>query len=174
VAFIRRKKVHGHEYYQAVHNYRDGAGKHRQKVLCHLGRSNSFREAIAAERKEVKVYQKRAFEQRREAEALRIKLLDLYGPEFVDGEIPSEAEAWQGFTFWYEQWEVHVNPDHPYRPFYSGLEAMEIEEANIEIQKYSSCLDYHDFMGRASDADRIADAHQAKLNKLLRVQREYF
>ncbi len=54
VAFIRRKKVHGYEYYQAVRNYRDSNGKHHQEVLCHLGKHNSLDAAIAAERTAVK------------------------------------------------------------------------------------------------------------------------
>ncbi len=57
MAFIRRKKVHGHNYYQAVRNYRDKNGKHRQEVLCHLGVHSSLDAAIDAKRKRVKIYQ---------------------------------------------------------------------------------------------------------------------
>jgi hypothetical protein len=38
MAFIRSKKTPSGNYGQVVENYRDGQGKHRQRVLVHLGR----------------------------------------------------------------------------------------------------------------------------------------
>ena len=40
MAFNRTKKAHGASYYQVVKNYRDEQGKHRQRVLVHLGPSH--------------------------------------------------------------------------------------------------------------------------------------
>jgi len=67
LAFIRHKKVHGHKYYQAVRNYRDKDGTHRQEVLCHLGVHSSLEAAIDAERKKAKIHQELALSQRTKA-----------------------------------------------------------------------------------------------------------
>jgi hypothetical protein len=45
VAFVRSKKVDGYTYYQLVKNERVD-GKHRQRVLMHLGRHRSVEAAI--------------------------------------------------------------------------------------------------------------------------------
>jgi hypothetical protein len=60
VAFIRRKRVHGYEYFQVVRNYRDANGKHRQEMLCHLGTHNSLEAAIAAEQTQIKIHRETA------------------------------------------------------------------------------------------------------------------
>ena len=58
--------------------------------------------------------------------------------------------------------------------FYSGIEYIKIEDIDIELEKYGSCLDYHRTMKLASEEDGRASAHQSKLDKLLRIQSEYF
>lgn len=45
MAFIRTKRVGGREYYQLVENYREN-GRHRQRVLAHLGASLDVDAAI--------------------------------------------------------------------------------------------------------------------------------
>ena len=45
MAFYRTKRVHGKEYRQLVENYRDESGKHKQRVLAHLGRYETVEEA---------------------------------------------------------------------------------------------------------------------------------
>ena len=50
MAFVRYKIVAGNRYYQIVHNYREN-GKHRQKVIHHLGKHPDLSSAIAAERR---------------------------------------------------------------------------------------------------------------------------
>ena len=171
MAFIRRKRVHGHEYYQAVRNYRDRDGKHHQQMLCHLGAHDSLEAAIDAKRKKVKIHRGRAVLQRMRAKALRAKLLDLHGWEFVDREIPSEAVAARQFNFWWEEREEYFDS---YYYIYSGTESMDLEEFDIQIEKYSDCLNYHVANRLAAMADLRADTHQAVLDKLLQVQREYF
>jgi hypothetical protein len=169
VAFIRPKQVHGHTYYQAVRNYRDRDGKHRQQVLCHLGVHSSLEAAIDAERTKVKAYRRSAVLRQMSAKVFRDEILDLHGWEFVDGELPSREEAVQEAGLWWEQWEAYFDPKNHY-----GRRHIDIEEVDIQFEKYSSCFDYHIAMGRASSADRRADAHQEKLDKLNRVRREYF
>jgi alkanesulfonate monooxygenase SsuD/methylene tetrahydromethanopterin reductase-like flavin-dependent oxidoreductase (luciferase family) len=93
VAFIRRKKVHGHHYYQAVRNYRDKNGKHRQEVLCHLGLHSSLDATIDAERKKAKVFQELALSHRTRAKHLRDTILERHGWELPNGEIPNVAET---------------------------------------------------------------------------------
>ena len=50
MAFVRGKVVDGNKYYQIVHNYREN-GKHRQKVIHHLGKHPTLNSAIDAERR---------------------------------------------------------------------------------------------------------------------------
>lgn len=45
MAFVRKKRVDGQEYYQLVENYQEN-GKVRQRVLAHLGRDPSVEAAI--------------------------------------------------------------------------------------------------------------------------------
>jgi DNA repair exonuclease SbcCD nuclease subunit len=45
LAFYRTKRVRGKEYRQLVENYRDESGKHKQRVLAHLGRYETVEEA---------------------------------------------------------------------------------------------------------------------------------
>lgn len=169
MAFIRPKQVHGHKYYQAVRNYRDRDGNHRQQVLCHLGAHSTLEAAIDAERTKVKVHRGCAVLRRMKAKDLRAKILDLHGWEFVDGELPSSTEAAQESWRWWEQWEAYFDPKNHY-----ARRHIDIEEVDIQFEKYSSCFDYHIAMNHARNADRRADAHQEKLDKLNRVRREYF
>lgn len=48
MAFIRTKSVKGHKYYQVVENYRDKErnGKHRQRVIHHLGKYTSVKQKL--------------------------------------------------------------------------------------------------------------------------------
>ncbi len=48
MAFIRTKSVKGHKYYQVVENYRDKErnGKHRQRVIHHLGKHTSVKQKL--------------------------------------------------------------------------------------------------------------------------------
>jgi hypothetical protein len=169
VAFIRHKEVHGHKYYQAVRNYRDIDGKHHQQVLCHLGVHSSLEATIDSERTKVKVHRGCAVLRRMRAKFLRAKLLDLHGWEFVDSELPSEAEAAEEFWLWWDVGEAYYDPNNHY-----GRRHIDIEEVDIQVEKYRSCFEYYAAMGRASWADLRADAHQEKLDKLNRVRREYF
>ena len=50
--FVRTKKVGEHEYYQVVENYRED-GRHRQRVVAHLGHHNSVEDALEAARRDL-------------------------------------------------------------------------------------------------------------------------
>jgi hypothetical protein len=45
MAFVRKRRVQGKEYYQLVENYREN-GKHRQRVLVHLGKHPTLESMI--------------------------------------------------------------------------------------------------------------------------------
>jgi hypothetical protein len=162
MAFLRRKRVNGYGYFQVVRNYRDANGKHRQEMLCYLGPHDSLETAIAAEQKKIKIHRERAFLQRKRAAALRNKILDLHGWE-LDGEIPDIDEASREWDACWERWDNYDN--------YGGID---IEELRIELDMYSSCLDYYEAIFLAGEADYQGDEYEAKLDKYLRVQREYF
>jgi hypothetical protein len=159
-------------YHQVVRNYRDENGKHHQEVLCHLGPHDSLSARRLWLLEQAKRYGERAALDKKRAKALKDRLLDLYGWEFVDGAIPSEAEAARELDWWWEEYDDLYRPDY-YRT-YSGTESMEAEEINIQLDKYIGCLDYYGAIRLAEMADRRADEIQARLDKLLRTQREYF
>jgi hypothetical protein len=155
-----------------VRNYRDEDGKHRQEVLYHLGSHNSLSARRLWLLEQVNVYRERANLQRKRAEALRDKLLDLHRWEFVDGTIPSEGACAREHDWWEEQYDalsLAVYYDPYYKPEF--MNAIEIE---IQIERYRDCLNHHAAVRLAENADRRADDHQAKLDKLLRIQRQYF
>ncbi len=172
LAFIRRKKVRGYEYYQAVRNYRDEDGKHRQEVLYHLGPHNSFSARRLWLLEKVNIYRGSANRWRKRAEALRYKLLDVHGSAFVDGMIPSEEECAREHDWWEEQYDALL--EDVYYHTYSETESMDAIEIETQIEKYRDCLKHHAATRLAEQADHRAEDHQAKLDKLLRIQRQYF
>jgi hypothetical protein len=64
MAFVRKKKVKGWEYYQLVESHRVG-GKPRQKVLVHLGHHASVDDALREWPKEIRRQRHRAATERR-------------------------------------------------------------------------------------------------------------
>ena len=92
MAFVRSKVVEGRTYYQLVHNYRE-AGKHRQKVLCHLGRHSSLELAIEEKTLEEEELRNKTAELFRETTEIKQDILDRYG-EILGREIPSPEEAY--------------------------------------------------------------------------------
>ncbi len=53
MAFVRKKKVKGHDYYQLVESYREN-GRMRQRVLAHLGHVDTLEAAIENTTEELK------------------------------------------------------------------------------------------------------------------------
>src|SRR5215213_5468772 len=89
MVFVRRKKKHGKHYYQLVRNDRVG-GKHRQKVLCHLGVHDSIEAAIADTQRQVDHHEKEAASREEKAHRIEADLKGLYGDEV---EIMDEGQA---------------------------------------------------------------------------------
>src|SRR5215208_1392255 len=80
MVFVRRKKKHGKHYYQLVRNDRV-AGKHRQKVLCHLGVHDSIEAAIADTQRQVDHYEKEAASKEEEAHRIEAEWKAIHGDE---------------------------------------------------------------------------------------------
>ena len=109
-------------------------------------------------------YRERVSKLRKEAEALRAKLLDhLYAVDFENGEIPSIEEARQEINYLRKEREA-----------YSGTESMDIVKNDLKKDMYWDCIRYRASLSDAAWGDRIAEACQERLENYLRAQREYF
>lgn len=102
MAFVRSKVVEGRTYYQLVHNYR-AAGKHCQKVLCHLGKHSALDPAIEDKSREEEELRNEAVRLFKKTTEMKQDILDRYG-EMVGREVPSfnkaaamEKHAWESF-----------------------------------------------------------------------------
>lgn len=96
MAFIRTKKVGDKEYRQLVENYRDD-GRHRQRVLAHLGKHETLEEAIEAARVKVEAAKSEKFwEARGQAWNYEETIQQRYGPlleRYHGGKIPETTEV---------------------------------------------------------------------------------
>jgi hypothetical protein len=102
--FVRRKTVKGNSYYQLVRNYRE-AGKHKQKVLCHLRQYRSLEAAIEAERELAEEHEGGAARWSDEARETMEVLFGDYGEE-IGNVVPSRRQAnfrWRAFCKEYRQ-----------------------------------------------------------------------
>ena len=98
--FVRTKKVGEYEYYQLVENYRE-KGRHRQRVLAHLGHHDTVEEALEDVRQRLADLEaSRLAEQIQEAETEAVEweasIRRNYGDQLAcyhDGEIPTPAEV---------------------------------------------------------------------------------
>jgi len=87
VAFIRKKRVNGREYYQLVENYRDD-GKHRQRVLAHLGKHSTIEAAIEDLERSERAEKERGWPMRPETRDKLARLRDLLTSGKVKPETP--------------------------------------------------------------------------------------
>jgi DNA-binding XRE family transcriptional regulator len=170
MVFVRRKKMHGKHYYQLVRNSREG-GKHRQKVLCHLGVHDSIEAAIADTQRQVVHYEKEAASREEEAYRIEAHLKDRYGDEY---EIIDEDQAhyWLAWLRWNDP--RYMIPY--YVPSYYEEPERDQMRENWEIDKLAADLSiaYHDAM-RGAEGYRVRTARtRTRLNKLLECQRRYF
>jgi hypothetical protein len=164
LAFVRRKKMHGKHYYQLVHNYRVG-GRHRQKVLCHLGVHESIEGAIEGAKQQVTFHEELATSKGKDAERIRAKIKVVYGEEvtiydkdYAEEELKRLRWTNPYASFWYrvqvgeEEWNL-------------GRERWEAEKKLVDW-----CLDYHRARQESEVNKLRADRLRAKLNKLLALQ----
>ena len=96
MAFVRTKRVGEKEYRQLVENYRAN-GKHRQRVLAHLGKHATLEEAVEAARTKLKaVSMEKLRESQRQRHAWEEQIRSYFGEQierYHDGQIPSREEV---------------------------------------------------------------------------------
>jgi DNA-binding XRE family transcriptional regulator len=170
MVFVRRKKMHGKHYYQLVRNDRV-AGKHRQKVLCHLGVHDSIEAAIADTQRQVAHYEKEAASKEEEAHRKEAELKERYGDEVevLDARqvrFKHNSLRWNNPRYMIP----HYTPD-----YYDGPEWDQLEEDwEIDKEEVDLSIAYHAAM-RDAEWYRVRTTRtRDRLDKLLECQRKYF
>jgi DNA-binding XRE family transcriptional regulator len=170
MAFVRRKKKHGKHYYQLVRNDRV-AGKHRQKVLCHLGVHDSIEAAIADAQRQVVHYEKEAALKEEEAHRKEAEWKDIYGD---DVEILDARQV--RFKLNRLRWNnprymiPHYTPDYYDEPEWDQME----EDWEMDKQEVELSIAYHDAMRDAEWYRVHTTRTRDRLDKLLECQQKYF
>jgi hypothetical protein len=188
--FVRRKKVKGNTYYQLVRNYRED-GKHRQQVLCHLGRHKSLEAAIAAEQEQVEFHEGEVSHWSAEAQDTKDFALEEYAEEF-ERDFPNRQQAdlrWREFykkykqEYWrpYYRW-LNFQQRLPYSKSFQDEEVREWGERQEpwrELEKLEVFLrglvyEHYEEQDQADWHRQLAAAHRTRLNKFLECKRRYF
>lgn len=183
MAFVRPKVVEGRTYYQLVHNHR-AAGKHRQKVLCHLGKHSALELAIEDMSREEEELRNKTAEVFRKTTEIKQNILDRYS-EIIDREIPSlgeacsmEDEAWEYFDEYYsmedEAWEYAIE----YQDLVGYQDyCVEREKRRHMYLRAVSLTNivrrYHRTMRKAEWYDDRANKAQEKKSKLMDFKKKY-
>ena len=172
MAFIPRKKVHGYEYYQAVRNYRESNGKHRQEVLCHLGKHDSLDAAIVAERTAAKIEGERAFLRSMRVRSIGVHIYNSYPDRarewllvYCEEDIPGMLNDLRNELSEYE-WYLTRFGDREY--------ALQVEELDMEREFLEMCLEYCTAEVLEVEARKRAHRYEERLQKFLQVKREHF
>jgi len=159
MAYIRTKKIGGkYEYRQLVETYRED-GKHRQRVLAHLGKHETLEEAIEAVYAKVEAAEKPWREHRAQADQYRLAIKENFSQQIDkhhNGDIPSTDEMIAKGGHWF------------YPPFDAEMEAYRSEFGAPErvwkpgrgmVDEYEQ---YRVFYGWAYGVER----HQEKAQEL--------
>ena len=178
MAFVRRKKSGGKHYFQLVRNYREG-GKHRQKVLCHLGTHDSVEAAIEGAKQKIAFHQDLAASKQEEASRLRESLMDKYGNAEVENyEKYHNIEDARDELGWMRWRNPYRRSAYPYANsgWRGGGEAawlQEKEKWEIEKQFLDLYVARHDAWQEAERNKIYTAQWQKKLDELLECQQEY-
>lgn len=165
MAFIRSKTVGGKKYYQLVRNYRD-AGRHRQEVLCHLGRNDSIEAAIAEVSREEARLREEEYKHRRTAEEMKIDIPIMFGMKFGTV-LPTSFEAYQRRRAVLERYNYWIEQPYSTEQM-NGLTSCEAEFDFLQEAEL-----YHRELWLAKRCEKQAKALRARLEKLRRCQKEY-
>ncbi len=179
MAFIRRKKINGHYYYQAVRNYRDGEGRHRQELLCHLSKNETLDATIAAERAKLDTARETELSQKQRQKELYYEVMQDYEWSIInewDGVIPDPCDP-EYFDPYYlidlrsewQTYEPYRHGNHEYREHAIYFEALDMELSFLDL-----CDAYHRASDSAREARLAVATHEKRLERLLQVQRQYF
>jgi len=171
MVFVRRKKMHGKHYYQLVRNDRV-AGKHRQKVLCHLGVHDSIEAAIADTQRQVDHYEKEAASKEEEAHRIEAEWKAIYGDE-VEILNARQVRFKLNSLRWHDPRYMipHYTPDYYEEPEWDQLEEdweMDKQEVDLSIAHNAAMRDAEWYRACTS---RTRDR---RLDNLLECQRKYF
>jgi hypothetical protein len=199
--FVRRKTVKGNSYYQLVQNYRE-AGKHKQKVLCHLGQYRSIEAAIEAERELAEEYENEAVSWAEAAQFTKENLFKDYGEE-LGNVIPSRQQAhfrWRAFWKEYRQkylkpydrwyfsrpsrhridmdeyslWERRLEEQRaPEREVWEKRRQLWDERAEVEEDLILRIDEYHYEVSEARRHEKQGAFHRRELNKFLEAKQKH-
>ena len=179
--FVRRKKVKGNTYYQLVRSTRED-GKHKQKVLCHLGRHKSLEAAIAAERALAERHELEAAYCSEEAQVIKDVCLEEYAEE-IGGDFPSRNQAylrWRAFSkesnkSWESAFhESLTSPGGWNMGEWDKWKQTWRERVEFERQLLNLVYEHHDEQDEARRHNKWAATHRKTLNKFLECKRKYF
>jgi hypothetical protein len=180
MAFVRYKTVKGRKYYQYVRNYREG-GRHKQEVLCHLGRYRSLEDAIAGSHYSMMFGLSDVAFWEEEADSTKGYLLEFYGDE-LGGEVPSRAEARARLQLFEEERDDNL---FEYRDGFFRVpqgwvtQEWEAERARwearrrVEEELHDLIHNYHNRKQRIEKARQWAERHRAERDKFTAVKQKY-
>ncbi len=167
MAFVRAKVVEGYTYYQLVHNYRE-AGKHRQKVLCHLGKHSSLDKAVEDKRREEEELRDKAVRLFDITTEHKETILERYG-EMVGREVPSSNKA---AAMNEDGWESFKEAERGY-PFDHPESRKRWHVARDTYQLFKDVRKYESMRWKALWYDDRANKAQEKKGKLMEVKEKY-
>lgn len=165
MAFIRSKTVGGKKYYQLVQNYRD-AGRHRQKVLCHLGINDNFEGAIAEASCEEALLRSEESKCLRDLEGMKEDILAMFNNKYGD-DLPTHSEAVKRSR------AIHEEDANLLQQPWSWERSAALEKLWQEWRFLREVNVYHWNLWRADWYKKKADTKRARLEKLRMFQKEH-
>jgi len=198
MAFVRYKVVKGKKYYQWVSNYREN-GKHKQKVLYHLGPNTPTPEAkISEEKKQLAHYRRKATRLGQKAEQLLEEIFEEwrfndripggYVDDFVV-EVDTQAmiellESYRSFfrhhkdhplpLWWCEEFDEYSRELKALHDLYMAQDFnIWEEECQMEIDLYKKVEGYWRVRDSQFEAEDKAFEHEENLDMLRDLQKRY-
>ncbi len=176
MVFVRRKKMGGKHYYQLVRNYRE-EGKHRQKVLCHLGIYDSIEAAIEGAKQKVALHRNLVATKQAEAAHLREQQVSVYGRVVIEDYENDGIEAVRNELAWMRWQNPYRGSAYPHANSWGGGGEAEWliqkEKWEMKQQFLSLHVSRHDAWQQAERNKIYAAQWQKKLDDLLECQQEH-
>jgi hypothetical protein len=152
MAFVRTKRVGEREYRQLVENYRED-GRHRQRVLAHLGKHETLEEAIDAARAKLEeVDNEKYYEAARQVLKFKEGIRAHFGEQidrYHGGEIPDSGEVCErARLYWAPRTDEPVSRSGLGHPLY-GYRYKEVEVPE-RVEEYRRSF------GRVEERDYVA------------------
>lgn len=160
MAFVRTKRVGEREYRQLVENYRED-GRHRQRVLAHLGKHETLEEAIEALQNRLERLEPQRAEHHTEAEEYRQGILRHFSA-------PLEKHHGGSIPIWEAVWIKGGRLPYYLSHHLSGEEAeyrRDFDEATT-FRSYSGYEFFESWVRWTERHQEKAQALQTKIDKL--------